>query len=49
MTKKILAVLLTITIPIWYIPVALGLLFCMIFMGAYEGILEALNGKGQEK
>jgi len=49
MIKKILAAFLTITIPIWYIPFALGLIFCMIFMGAYEGILEALNGKAQEK
>jgi hypothetical protein len=49
MSKKILAALLTITIPIWYIPVGFCLIFSFIFMGAYEGILEALNGKAQEK
>ena len=49
MTKKILAVILVITIPIWYIPVGFCLILSMIFMGAYEGVLEALNGKAQEK
>jgi len=47
--KKLLAFLLTITIPIWYIPFLLGLIFCTIFINAYRGILEVLNGKAQEK
>ena len=49
MNKKILALILTITLPIWFIPAFFVFLAYTIFVGAYEGILEALNGKAQEK
>ena len=47
MNKKLLAAFLAITIPIWFIPVGLVLIFCAVIMTAYEFILEVLNGNPQ--
>ena len=41
--KKTLAVLLTITSPIWILPVAVVLVFCMMFSEMYENMLELVE------
>jgi hypothetical protein len=43
--KKILAAFLAITFPIWFIPIFLLTFFATAFVGAYEAILEMLEGK----
>lgn len=43
--KKILAAFLAITFPIWFIPMYLITFFAIGFVGAYEAILEMLEGK----
>ena len=45
MTKKILAFLLTITLPIWYIPAALCVIISVGLYEAYKGILKVLEGE----
>lgn len=41
--KKLIAVFLTITLPIWYIPAFIIVMFGSAFGSAYKAILEALN------
>ena len=47
MNKKI-ALALTITLPIWFIPATIVVVFWYIFIKVYDGILEFLE-KAQEK
>jgi hypothetical protein len=43
--KKILAVFLAITFPVWFIPIFLITFFATGFIKTYEAILEILEGK----
>ena len=43
--KKILAVFLAITFPIWIIPIFLLTFFATGFIKTYEAILKILEGK----
>lgn len=49
MNKKLIAALLAITMPIWFIPVFVCFIYFMAFKTAYESMLELLEGKAQDK
>jgi uncharacterized membrane protein len=45
--NKIIALALTITLPLWFMPVTIVVVLGFIFISVYEGILEFLE-KAQE-
>ena len=43
--KKVIAAILAVTCPLWIIPAILIFAVVLVVVGAYEAILELLEGK----
>ena len=48
-SKKAIAAILAITCPIWVIPALIVITLFMVFVGAYEAILDLLNKVFKDK
>ena len=48
-SKKAIAAILAITCPLWVIPALIVITLFMVFVGAYEAILDLLNKVFKDK